>query len=223
MIEITSFQHFGEGLDGWSYRGHDRCRRPLADNVALLVFASDLGGWEGKYGTELRETHVRTVESTTDGHELSAPIRIAAPLQGDQLEIRTICLEIDGDADLDVLLEDAAHGFEVSIGGYQPRPWHDPFLAFGSSWWTPNDVAYRTLFEDCWAVSTANPVVGGREPLQTAVAGDAGRDTVARHLSQRGITRLISFDSDGTTSVERRRYQHRTESTDTAIGITYTA
>lgn len=223
MIDITTFQNFGEGLDGWSYRGQDRCRRTLADTVALLVFASDLGGWEGKYGTELRETHVRTIDPIDGGHALSAPISIAAPFEGEQLEIRTICLEIDGEADLNALLEDAANGFEVSIGGHQPRPWHDPFLAFGSSWWTPNAVSYRTLFEDCWTVSVDNPVVGGREPLQTVVADDARPDTVARHLSRRGITRLVSFESDGSVSHERRRYQHRGEATDCAIGVTYAA
>ncbi len=221
MIDITTFESFGEGLDGWSYRGHDRARRRLSDTVALIVFASDLGGLEGKYGTELRETHVRTIDATADGHRLSAPIHIAAPLSAEQVEIRTICLEIDGEVDTDAYIAQVEHRLRRLPRGHQPRPWHDPFSAFGSPWWTPHEASYRTLFEDCWSVSTANPVVGGREPLQTSAPSPAAPETIARQLTKRGITRLISFDSDGAISEERRRYQHRTEGTDCALGIVY--
>lgn len=223
MIDITTFQNYGEGLDGWSYRGQDRCRRKLSDTVALFVFASDLGGWEGKYGTEQRETHVRTVGATDGEYALSAPITLSAPLEGEQLEIRTICLEIEGADRLADVLEDLADGFQESLGGHQPRPWNDPFLAFGSSSWMGEIAPCHTLFEDCWTVGVDDPGAGGREPLQAVVAGDAQPDTVTRHLARRGISRLVSFESDGSVSHERRRYRHQGRAADCAIGVAYTA
>ena len=220
MLDITTFQNFGEGEDGWSYRGHGNARRALGSTVALLVFASDLDGWDGKYGTETRETHVRSVEVTEHGHRLSAPIRLDAPLTAAHLEVRILCVEIDGEVDAGALLDDAARGYELSIGGQQPRPWHDPFPAFGSPQWTPESTTCRTLFEDCWSVSTANPMVGGREPLQAGHPTDS-TESISRHLARRNVTRLISFDSDGHTSRERRRYQNRVEGTDCALGMIY--
>jgi hypothetical protein len=217
MITIDGFETFGEGLESWSYRGHDNRRRDVADRVALIVFASDVSSLDGKYGTEFRDTLVRTATRRGNRYELDAPLHIDAPFGSEFVELRAICLEVDGEASHDELLEDAAHGFEVSIGGHQPRPWHDPFHSFGSPWWTPNPANYRVLFEDCWSVTVSNPTTGGREPLQTP----SDRNTIGRQLAARGITRLVSVQGDSSSCRERRRYQNRTEAVDCALSVSY--